>query len=224
VAGLSLLGDVPVQPGADRARDLLRSELSHRVYRDAQPGLLQRLWGAVADALGGLPGPGGGLAQGVAVVVVLALVVVAVVVVVSAVGRAGRRAAPGTTGVLGAAPRTAAQLRAAAEAAAEAGRWEEAVAERFRAVVRALQERDLVGTSPGLTAGEAAAAAGAALPGAAADLRRAAALFDGVVYGERRATGADAERLAGLDLAVAGTRPGPVAGDRLVASTTAGAR
>ena len=82
--------------------------------------------------------------------------------------------------------RTAAELRAAADAAAARGDWSTAVLERFRAVVRSLEERALLDDRPGRTAHEAAEAAAARLPARAAELRRAARLFDDVCYGARR--------------------------------------
>ena len=47
--------------------------------------------------------------------------------------------------------RSAAELRALAEAAAARGDWDEALVERFRALVRALDERTILTVSPGTT-------------------------------------------------------------------------
>jgi hypothetical protein len=97
--------------------------------------------------------------------------------------------------VFEAGPRTAAQHRADADRAAAAGDWRTAVLERFRAVVRELEERAVVPEQPGRTAGETAEAAGLRLPALAADLRAAARLFGDVRYGDHDA-GPDAD--AGL--------------------------
>jgi hypothetical protein len=104
--------------------------------------------------------------------------------------------------------RTAAQMRAAADAAASSGDWRTASVERFRAVVRSLEERVIIEPRPGRTAQEAAADAGVRLPDQAAGLRSGADLFDGVEYGDRVATAADDADLRALDAAVTAARPG----------------
>ena len=80
----------------------------------------------------------------------------------------------------------------------------------FRAVVRALQERDLLPSQPGMTAGEAGRAAGAELPALAGELAAGAALFDAVTYGGRAAGAGDDAALRALDAAVARARPAAV--------------
>jgi hypothetical protein len=136
------------------------------------------------------------------------LVVVGLVVLVIA-----RRVGPLRPGVLADVPlfvgrqRSAAQYRASADAAAAAGDWDEAVRQRFRAVVRSLEEREILDPRPGRTADEAAADAGRAMPSCADGLRAAARSFDDVAYGGRaRDQGADAD-LRELDRRLAATRP-----------------
>jgi hypothetical protein len=208
-------GGAPVEPGAEEARRLAREELAERAYVEASPGLAQRVWDAVVEQLGALLASAGpGPASTAAVVVVLLGVALLVVLALRLVGRPSlHRAAPADPGaLLDGGPRTAAEHRAAADAAATGGRWDEAVRERFRAVVVALAGRDLVpspAATPGLTAAEAAAAGGRALPARAGDLAAAATLFDAVAYGGRRATPADDAALRELDTAVAATRPDP---------------
>jgi hypothetical protein len=60
---------------------------------------------------------------------------------------------------------------------------------------------------PGRTADEAAAEAGRALPGQAADLADAARLFDDVTYGGHPAEREHDARLRSLDEALAAARP-----------------
>ena len=62
------------------------------------------------------------------------------------------------------------QIRAAADAAAAAGDWALAVLERFRAIVRGLEERTVLDERAARTAHEAALAAAARLPALAAEL------------------------------------------------------
>jgi len=111
--------------------------------------------------------------------------------------------------------RSAEQYRAAADLAAAGGDWDEAVRQRFRAVVRSLEERDVLDPRPGRTADEAAAEAARLLTGHASGLVGAARTFDDVAYGGLHA-GADAYRqLREVDQGVART---PVARVALTAA------
>ena len=105
------------------------------------------------------------------------------------------------------------QHRRLADEAAADQRWADAVRERFRAVVRTLDERTLLDDRPGRTADEAAREAGRVLPDLAAGLTAAARLFDDVTYGDADAGPADDARLRALDQAV-DARPGCRCGTR----------
>ena len=128
-----------------------------------------------------------------------------------------RSARPATGGDRGACStdgtRSAAWHRAAADAAAAAGDVRTAVLERFRAVVRELEERAVLAEQPGRTADEAARDAAARLPGLGERLTAAARIFDDVRYGDRPATAAMDEALRELDAALRGGAPRP-AGSR----------
>jgi len=210
LARAHLAQGAPLQPDAPSARELARRELAGRAYREAEPGLLERAVQAVLDVLGRLDAPGGSSPLRTAALVLLLLALAALVALaVRAVGRASATARARERPVLAAGAPDAAAHRAAADLAAAQGRFEEAVTERFRALVRALQERDLAAASPGLTAAEAAAQGGASLPALAAALREAAALFGAVAYGGRSATAADDAALRALDADLAAARPAP---------------
>jgi hypothetical protein len=205
--------DVPVVPDAETARRWATEELTDPVYHDG-PSLLDRFLEWLASLFDGapdsLPLPPAAV---VATVVVLLLLVLAVAFRVAGPVRVTRRA-PASVVVLGDDVRTADELRAAADAAAARGEWTAAVLDRFRAVVRSLEERALLTDSPGRTADEAAEAAAARLPSLAGELRRAARLFDDVCYG-KASVDADADaRMRTLDEQVAATRPAgqPAAG------------
>ncbi len=139
-------------------------------------------------------------------VVLVLLVVAAGVAVRLRVGPLATRAA-GDLALFGGRPRSAAEHRAAADAHAARGDWAGAVRERLRAVIRSLEERAVLDERPGRTADEAAAEAGAALPSCAADLRRAARLFDDVWYGGRAADAGSDAALRDLDQKVRAARP-----------------
>lgn len=212
LAAGALLAGAPLQPDADEARRAAERELARRVYQDAEPGLLQRAWDALLDALSRIEGPsGGGVLQTVVVVLLVLAVLVVVALLVRRTGAVGRRAAAaGEAGLSG--PVDAAALRREAQRAAQEERWDDAVVLGFRALVRGLQERDLVGAAPGLTAAEAAREAGGSLPALAVRLRGVADLFDGVLYGGRRARREDADAVAALDRDAAAERPSRAAG------------
>jgi hypothetical protein len=204
----ALPGRVPLDPSREQARAWAVEELAGREYRTDEPGLVQRALQWLLDRLSGVEVPGGPVAA--VGLVVLALVVAVVLgLVLRRVGlpgrtarRGGDRALYGATG-----PRSAAEHRAAAERAAAEGDVSTAVLERFRAVVRDLEERAVLTEQPGRTADEAARAAGALLPDLAGDLRAGARSFADVRYGDRAATPAAVDELARLDDAVRRARP-----------------
>jgi hypothetical protein len=196
---------VPVAPGAGEARSWLEHELLDPVYHSSR-SLLQRFLDWLGEQFDGAP-RFGAPSLVVASVVVGVLLVVAVLAFWAA-GPVRRSRRVRTTGALRAGDdrRTADELRAAADEAAAQGRWAVAVAERFRAIVRDLEQRTVLDDRPGRTADEAVDAAAARLPDLGADLRRAARRFDDVVYGEGPADSADDTWLRGLDDRVAHAR------------------
>lgn len=204
--------DVPVDPDRETAHRWLLEELSRPEYA-TEPSLLERLiqWflGLFEDvAVPDVPGW-----QLALVVVLAAAVVVLVAWWVAGPVRRARRGERRSAVVLEDDARTAAELRAAADAAAGRGDWSTAVLERFRAVVRSLEERVVLEEQPGRTAHEAADAAAARLPGVAADLRRAATLFDDVCYGTLPAGADDDAFLRALDQRAGAERPTAEDGD-----------
>lgn len=196
---------VPVEPDAETARAWARQELLDPIYHQQQ-SLLQRLLTWIREQLEQLPSIG--MSGGTWLLVVTGVVLVVVLVALRVAGpvrrSARRRAAPLRRGDD---RRTADALRAAADAAAREGAWSLAVAERYRAVVRGLEERTLLDERPGRTAHGAARDAGAALPEHATALLRAGDLFDDVVYGERVAGPQDDAAMRELDAAVSAARP-----------------
>ncbi|UFU07585.1 DUF4129 domain-containing protein [Ruania halotolerans] len=201
--------DVPLTPSADEARAWAEAELSKGIYND-DPTLLEQLiewlqglWARITEMNTSL---------GPVLVPLLVLAALGVIVVVALIlgGPVRRRRAARTASseVLSADDdRSAADLRAAAEAAARAGDLSLAVLERFRAVVRALDERAILEDRPGRTAHEAAVDGGARLPSCAEDLLAASRLFDEVYYGDTTPARADYERLCAVDRQVGSTRP-----------------
>lgn len=207
-AGAAALAQVPLEPDRDQARQWAVEELAKREYAEQRPGALSQLLDWILeqlDKLSGLGGPGQGTGTAFALVVGIVVVLVAVAVLVT--GRVVRRArqadpAPVFDGTSG----TARTHRGAADEAAARGDWRTAVVERFRAVVRELEERAVLVPQPGRTADEAAAEAARWLPGLADPLRSAARLFDDVRYGDRPADAAGDSALRALDEQVVAAR------------------
>lgn len=203
---MSGLADVPVVPDAQQGRAWAREELAGPGYE--RPGLIRRGLQWLIEHLQQLPLPhGSGSALTAAV-----LVIVMAAVVAWAVRRGGGPLARGRTGDEGAVfepgTRSAEQHRADADRAAGAGDWRTAVLERFRGIVRELEERGVVPEQPGRTAGETAEAAGVRIPTLAPDLRAAARLFGDVRYGGRDPGPAGDAALRDLDARVRGARTG----------------
>ena len=216
---VQLAATAPV--GRDEARQAAERELSKGVYRQNEPGPVERAVEAVLDwisrlldrAAAATPGGAAGL-----LVLVLVIVGIAVLVIwrTGPVRRGARVAAPP---VELSGPLDAAEHRRRADGYAAAGRFAEAVRERMRAIVRELETRGVLEPRPGRTADEVAREAGTAVPAVAADLRTAATVFDEVWYGGRPATAqADAllrqadQRVQRAQLAVVGAGAPAVSG------------
>ena len=213
-AGLPL--DVPVLPDAEQGRRWAREELAGPGYE--RPGLVRRALEWVFERLQSIPTPDGSGSALLTGVVVLVIAVVVVWALVRSGGPLARRRATSADGVFEQRARSAAEHRAAADRAAAAGDWRTAVVERFRAVVRDLEENGVVPEQPGRTADETARTAAVQLPVVAADLQAAARLFDDVRYGDRDASGAADASLRDLDDRVRRARQGRLR------STSGGAR
>ncbi len=197
-----MLFDVPVVPDADQARQWLERELADAVYRERE-SLLQRFWDWLSDLFTSVPFGG---AEGpwwlLGVLLLVALIAVIAFRVAGPVRRAERRDARSARVLDSGDLRDAEDLRAAANSAAATGDWALAVAERFRALVRALEDRAVLDERPGRTAREAADAAAQRFGAHADRLHHAGALFDGVVYGHHDARPEDDAELRELDRAV----------------------
>ncbi|PPF41401.1 DUF4129 domain-containing protein [Rathayibacter sp. AY1A2] len=204
-----ILAAAPLEPDAEQARRLLLEELADPRYRAAEPTLFDRVVQAVRDWFASLTlqsdGPPVPIAAVIGVLVLVALVVAALVI--AGRPRAGRRSTVTGAVLADDDTRSAATLRSLAEAAAARGDWDEALVERFRALVRSLDERTVLRVSPGTTALGLASRASAAFPSSAAALRRTADDFDRVRYLGQPCGPAEYERVAALDRELAAASP-----------------
>ncbi|MTD59665.1 DUF4129 domain-containing protein [Amycolatopsis pithecellobii] len=204
-----LLADVPIIIDRDAAQRAAAAELAKAEYHAADPGLVNRILNWLGQRLSDLfdaasaAVPGGPLG----LLVLLAVLVLVAVVVRLRVGKLSRNTRVPAM-VFEDRARTAHEYRQAAESAFVAGDFAAAVRERFRAVVRGLEEREVLEALSGRTADEAARDAAVRLPAAREELAAAARLFDDVHYGDRPATGDDYRRLVALDDLVHRERPG----------------
>lgn len=186
LASLGVLASSAALPDAEEASRLAEQELAKPEYLAAQPTAFDRASLAVLEFLDKLLNPdlgdGGG---GLALLITITVVVIALLVIgVLAWGRprASRRR-EAHAALLGEHDQlSAAQLRAAADALARSGNWSGAIAGRYRALARALIERELIDPAPGATAQSIAAAAARTFPHEQSALLHAAQLFDEVRY------------------------------------------
>lgn len=201
--------DVPIDISSDDARAAASRELTDPAYPAAQPPLLERVVTWIVNRLtewldavsSVVPGGPGGL-----LVLALAAVVVAIIVRLR-VGKVAMDRRGGGRAVFSGRPQSSAEHRQAADQAFARGDLVKAVRERFRAIVRDLEQRGVLDERSGRTVDETAAEAGRQLPGRATELRHAAQIFDDIVYGGRAATAEDYQRLATIDAAVRTERP-----------------
>lgn len=201
-----LAADVPATPDAEEAREAAVRELSKRVYHE-RPSLLEQIWAWLDEHLRLsqiVPGAPAWLSFLIVALAVAALLALLVLLArrFTLTSRARRTSTP-----LFDDERDAAALTRAADEAARAGDWASAVVERFRAIIRSLDERGLIEDYPGMTAHEAAAVSVAALGSLGPELSRAADLFDSVRYGKVVSTAAQDEWMRRLASDIAQARP-----------------
>lgn len=192
----------------DGAAHAAHDELSKHVYQQARPSIeqqvVQAIWRWLVHAYHRIVDatPGGA----VGLLVIIAALVGVALVFTRRRGVSGRRRA-GDDALDLPADISAAQFRAEADALAARGQWAEAVRARFRAVVRALEERGVLDPRPGRTATEVAAEAGGARPDLRGELRAGAQTFGEIWYGRRTATAQDDAILRRLDEALQSRPP-----------------
>jgi len=200
--------DIPVDPDAPHARDLLLNELSKPPYQAAKPTWLDIVSKAVGDWIGSLFSHPGGLGSSLAVVGLVVIVCLLVgAVIIFGVPRLNRRRARAGAMLDADDRRTAAEFRRAADDAAARGDFTAAIAEMFRAAAAGLAERTIVAVNPGTTAREVAIRAGVAFPDQRDALLDGAALFDDVRYLERDGTADGFRRVSALEAALRASRP-----------------
>lgn len=202
---------IPVTPGPDEAREWAERELADPVYDAAQPTFIDRVAQAIGDFLSRLfSGPIGGEWSpllGLIVLLVIAALVVGALLIWGR-PRPAHRVSGSSTPLFGEdETRSADELRGSAAAHAAAERWDQAIVERYRALARGLEERDVLDALPGTTARALAVRATEYFPAQAAGLHAGAAAFDDVRYLRRRGTAEMYASVSATDDEIARTRP-----------------
>lgn len=202
--------EVPVDPTAPEARELLRDELSKQEYLAAQPTWFDLLATWIRDQLEKLfqqspgSGPPGTLFGAVLLAILVALIIAFLVFGLPRLNRRSR-----VTGALFGEndDRDAAAMREAAASAAAAGDYTLAVAESFRSLARGLSERTILKLNPGSTARDFSTRAGVPFPDLATGFADAASSFDAVRYLGREGTREQYDQVATLEKTVRATKP-----------------
>lgn len=185
----------------EAAHEAAQRELAKPIY--PKSSLMDRLGEWIEELLYRVILKGSSIPGGWLTITVLAIVVVvAFVVAVRIARRTMRTNRGGDAGLFGAHELSAAEHRATADAFAAQGNWAAAIRHRLRAVGRQLEETGTLNPVPGRTANELARDAGELLPPFDGDLRRAAAVFNDVTYGEQPGTEPDYRMVAQLDEAL----------------------
>lgn len=203
--------EIPVTPGPDEAREWAERELADPVYDAAEPTFIDRIAQAIGDFLSQLlNAPVSGAWSpllGLIVLLVIAGLVVGGLLIWGR-PRLAHRVGTSSSVLFGDdETRSAKELRASAEAHAAAGRWDEAVAERYRALARGLEERDVLDALPGTTARALATRAAEYFPAQAAGLHAGASAFDDVRYLRRHGTAQMYAGVSATDDEIARARP-----------------
>jgi hypothetical protein len=199
----------PLDPDGQEGRRWAAEELAKPVYREAQPDALTEMWRQFTEWLRSLgsgdPAIDSGAAVPVIGVTIVVLIAAAVLFARPRLNARRRRTTANDVDVDPSVP-PAGFRRLAASAAARAD-WRTAVVEQFRAIVRSAEDRTVIDPLPGRTADEVAGQLAGAFGDHAAELRRAASIFDAVRYGSAGATAADHAEILALDQALESAKP-----------------
>ena len=145
----------PATPDADEARRAAKKELSRQIYHE-KPDLWDRIWRWILDHIDTgsmVPGVPSWVST-VIVVIVIAVGIALLILLLTRISSARRVVKPSLSVLTD--DRDAVTLTRAADEAAAQADFATAVVERFRAIIRSLDERGIIDEYPGMTALEAA--------------------------------------------------------------------
>ncbi|MBD0024377.1 DUF4129 domain-containing protein [Gordonia pseudamarae] len=197
-------------PSNDEARRWVRYELGKVRYREAEPGLIERISDWLSDRLSSLTDAistsSPHLPNIVVVLVVLALIA-GVAFSMRFVRRTRRVRGGGDPGALGPGTLSAAELRALAERALAGGDHDQVIHLAMRAIAAGARERTLLPGEATMTAHEVSTALARYFPSQSREIFWLATVFDDVAYGSAHAVPDDARRALELDRILSRTPP-----------------
>ena len=196
------------------AREAARRELGKAIYQQRRAGWLESALNWIFERLARIFSTVSSVAPGGVPGLVLLLVILVALVVVLGLRLGPLRRKDLLSDTRDQSTRSADFYRAEAAGFAAAGKWREALRARFRAVIRELEQRGVLDSRAGRTAGEIATEASVAMPSIAAAMRRAAYVFDEVWYGDRPATREAYEAMVSVDEGVRTGKTAPVLAGR----------
>lgn len=201
---------IPIDPDADTARQWVVEELSKDAYQSSGRSWIERFFAWLAGLFDGLENASGNLGfagvPGAVVAIVIGVLLVAIIaLIVWGPMRSSRRRRESHT-VFEDDVRDSKTMRSAAADAAARGDWTLAVIERFRGMVRDVEDSGWVYVTPGMTAYEFVTEAGRKVPRLASELDWAGDLFDRIRYGHDAVDQTHYDRMVALDHDAAAAR------------------
>ena len=196
----TISAQAPATPDADEARRSAGRELARPIYHD-HDDLWDRIWIWIREHLDTgsmVPGVPSWVSTTIVVLVVAAGIAL-LILLLTRFSSTRRVSTPPSPSVL-TDDRDADTLARAADTASARADFATAVVERFRAIIRSLDERGIIDEYPGMTALEAATLTHQALGElpVVAQLDEAAHLFDAVLYGRVISTQAQDQQMREL--------------------------
>lgn len=174
--------EVPLTPDQGEARDWLLKELAKGEYGEIRGPIVGFVKSLIDDFFRLLSWKGQGTPPISLILAILAIIVIAALVIVlilNPIRLAKRR----KSGLVFEEETSAPQVQASFDEAVAAQDWNLAYVWAYRLMVLGLDDHDVVSSTPGLTAREAADAATRVAPGLAPQLSAYAESFDKVRYG-----------------------------------------
>lgn len=174
--------EVPLTPDQGEARDWLLKELAKGEYGEIRGPIVGFVKNLIDDFFELLSWKGQGTPPISLILAILAIIVIAALVIVLILNpiRLARRR---KSGAVFEEETSAPQVQASFDEAVAAQDWNLAYVWAYRLMVLGLDDHDIVSSTPGLTAREAADAATRVAPGLAPQLSAYAESFDKVRYG-----------------------------------------
>ena len=204
---LSVSASVPLDPGRDEGREMLERELADQQYQREFSGPLRQALNDLLTWLDDRVGTIGGVEIPDGPLIILALLTIVVVLTIVLVRPRLQRARDAGDPLEVESGLSAADLRNRALAHRREERIDDACRDLFRAVVRAAEEREVLGEMLGRTATEAGRELSRAYPSEARRISISADLFNLSRYGGRSSTEQDFTSLQELDAALDAAAP-----------------